>query len=142
MVSSITVSFTGTSTTMLEANFTPEIMLDEDCDYSCALLVLYMKGVEYDDEMAKIDEVRINCDIISESYINSTHTCLLDQFIVTSSNVNNTTFARVPRHLDYYPVLYKNIRSIRISIVDADGKPLKIKNNGIICRIKIKKECN
>lgn len=49
MKSLLTVNFSNTSSSVLQAHFLPEIILDEDYDYSCALLDLIIKTKEATD---------------------------------------------------------------------------------------------
>lgn len=144
MTSSLTVTFTG-KTTVLQSQFLPEIILDADFEYSCALLDLFIKNKkENNGEMKKIIDlnlIRIECDIISGSYINGARSHIIHQFATSASHVKGSTFAEIPAHLNYFPVKIKNLRGINISIRDLEGKPIDIGGGDIICRINIKRDC-
>lgn len=74
MTSELTLSFTGNDSNLsvIQASFLPELILEEDYDYSCALLDLFIK--KHDtfkwDKVLKTDLIDVNCDIILGSYIN------------------------------------------------------------------------
>lgn len=141
MTSSLTVTFSG-SAPLLQTYFLPEITLDEDCDYSCAFLDLIIK----DKDTAKLNAINnlnvicVNCDIISGSYINGEQKHIIYQFATRTSTVKGQTFVQIPKHLNYFPVKTKNLRSIQISILDLDGKVVNTGGANIICRINIKRD--
>lgn len=139
MTSSITVAFKGTSS-VLQASFLPEIMLDDD-DYSCALLdlIIKVKDTSKRDEIFKLGEIRINCDIISNSYINGKQYRVIHQFTTFASTVKGSTLAEIPKHLNYFPVKVRSLQSIHISFVDHKGALVNIYDSEIICRINIKR---
>lgn len=141
MTSSLIVAFSGTST-VLQANFLPEITLDVDKNYSCALLDLIIHDSEDVDKIKGLELVQIKCDIVSDSYINGKRCHTLYQFATCTSRVNNKTFVEIPANISYLPVKTKNLRSINISIVDRKGNPIDISSGNIICRIKIKRDNN
>lgn len=143
MTSSLVVAFSGTSS-VLQANFFPEITLDVDSYYSCALLDLIIYNSNDIVKIKNLDLVRIECDIIFGSYINGKRSHTIHQFASSSSHVkvnNNKTFVEIPKHITYLPVKTKNLRSIQISIVDHNGKLVNIGGN-IDCRINIKRDYN
>lgn len=139
MTSLYTVVFTGTSS-ILQANFLPEITLDENSDYSCALIDLFIKNTNNADKIVNIGEIRINCDIISGSYINGQQSHTIHQFATSTSDVKGQIFVEIPKHLIYFPIKVKSLRSIQISIVDHKGEPINIYGGEIICRINIKRD--
>lgn len=153
MVSLLTVAFSGTKS-VLQANFLPEIALDEDFDYSCALLDLFVKckadpieeinkkNINVFKKLTNFGEMHIACDIISDSYINNQRSHTIHQFNTTTSNVIGQTFVEIPKHLNYLTVKVKNLHSIQISIVDRNGKLVDFNGGEIICRINIKKDAN
>lgn len=142
MTSSLVVAFSGTSS-VLQANLFPEIILDADSNYICALLDLIIHDIDSDSKninyIKELDLVRIECDIISGSYINGEHSHTIHQFSTSSSHVNDKTFVEIPKHLNYLPVKTKHLQSIQISIVDCNGKLVNI-GGKINCRINIKRE--
>lgn len=146
MKSSLTVSFTGTSTSTLQARFLPELTLDDEC--SCALLDLTITNnnnitkEKEKEKILKLKTIRINCDIISNSYINGNQSHVIHQFIANTSLAQGKTFVEIPKHLNYFPVRVKTLHSIHISIVDENGKLVNMNNCDIICRINIKRTKN
>lgn len=138
MSSSITVAFVGSSTE-LHADFLPEIMLDEQYEYSCALLDLHIKNVT-DSEISITDGLRIDCDIVSGSYINGARNPTIHQFIASASIGIGRTFREIPQNLNYLPVKNKILRSIHISVADSKGKPLANPGAEFFCRLIIKRE--
>lgn len=143
MTSSLTVTFRGTSS-VLQSHFLPEIMLDADFDYSCAFLDLIIKTTDKDGaalrKIAKSDVLRINCDIISKSYINGERWHTIHQFATGASHMKGQILVEIPKNLNYFPIKYKNLHSIQISIVDRAGKLLDIHGGEINCRINIKRD--
>lgn len=141
MTSSLTVAFTGTSS-VLQSSFLPQITLDGDCKYSCALLNFIVKNCEKLAEIVKLGEMRINCDIISDSYINGSQSHTIHQFASSASYAKGQTFVEIPKHLIYFPVKTKYLTAIQISIVDHKGRLVNIYGGEIICRIHIKRDSN
>lgn len=143
MTSSLTVTFSGTSS-VLQVDFLPEILLDEESNYSCALLDLIINNNSKFDlkEIINLNVIYINCDIISGSYIKGGRNHIIHQFATRGSLAKGQTFVEIPKHLNYFPIKTKNLRSIQISIVDHSGKELNINGGEITCRISIKRENN
>lgn len=140
MTSSLTAAFSGNSS-KLQANFFPEITLDEYSDYSCALLDLVVHSNVDLQKLAELSTVRIDCDIVSGSYINGVHCHTIHQFVANAPRVKTQTFVESPKHLNYFPVKTKSLRSIQISIVDHKGALVDFKGD-ITCRINIKRDNN
>lgn len=152
MTSPLTITFSNTSSSsVLQSFFLPEITLEEDYNYSCAFLDLIIiknktkntpiSYKPFDDDINKIDLIHVNCDVISGSYINGERRHVIHQFAPNTSYMKGRIFAEIPKNLNYFPIKFKNLRSIQISIVDLNGKPLDIKDiNLITCRINIKKD--
>lgn len=140
MTSSLTITFSGTSS-VLHNYFLPEIMLDEDCEYSCALLDLIIKKNNQEFvELVNLNVIHIDCDIIFGSYINGVRNHTIHQFATSASHVKDQTLVEIPKHLIYFPVKIKNLCSIHIAIVDQQGKVVNITDCDIICRINIKRD--
>lgn len=146
MTSSLTVTFTGTES-VLRVDFLPDIILDDDCDYSCALIDLIIKDCKNTngekinlEGIINFNLLYINCDIISNSYINGVQCHRIHQFATRASHVKGGILLETPKHLNYFPIKNNNLRSIQISIVDKDGKPINLSGGDIICRINIKRE--
>lgn len=136
MKSTLTVAFTGKSP-LLQANFLPEITLDEE--YVCAFLDLYITHNNGQKIDLKSQSIRINCDIISNSYINGKQSHVIHQFVRSISLDKNKPFSEIPKHLNYFPVKFKTLHSIHISIVDRNSNLVNIDDCDIICRINIKR---
>lgn len=142
MTSSLTVTFSGSSS-VLQNNFLPEIILDANCDYTCALLDLIIIANEQSNDLDKIVDlgvIRIECDILSESYINGERNHTIHQFYASASYLKGQALVEIPKHLNYFPIKVKNLRSIQISIVDKKGEQIDNYNSDIICRLNIKRE--
>lgn len=141
MTSSLTITFSEDKS-VLQSNFHPEIMLNEEYDHSCALLDLVVKAKSVDDLKKILDsEVKyIKCDIISGSYINGMQNHAIHQFTRSTPIVKGDTFVEIPKHLNYFPVKSKILQSIQICIVNKNGEPIDIYSAHIICRIHIKRE--
>lgn len=145
MTSSLTVAFTSiasssSSSTILQANFLPEIMLDEDRDYSCALLDLIIKDSKNLEKIIDLGVIHINCDIISKSYINGEQSHTIHQFVTSTLNKKDQIFVEIPKHLNYFPIKVKRFHSIQISITDEKGQQIDITGGHIICRINIRRD--
>lgn len=140
MTSVLTVAMTGSNTSSLEAKFFPEIQLDDDAyEYSCALIDLIVKNVEETNKLFNSGMNRIDCDIISGSYINGMQCNAIHQFTVSTSNVKHETLVEIPIHLNYFPIkIRKNLRVIQLAFVDKKGVSLNIQGD-IYCRISIKR---
>lgn len=141
MTSSYTIAFSGTSS-VLQSNFLPEIMLDENTDYSLALLDLIIKNSSNLDDIIKLNVIHVDCDIISGSYINGVRKHTIHQFATTPRVRGQTSFVEIPKNLNYFPVKTKILNSIQISILDPNGKPVNTFSGEIICRINIKRDNN
>lgn len=135
---SLTITFSGT-TSVLYANFLPEIILDEKFDYSCAVLDLYIKNTTVN-KLVLNNVIRIDCDIISGSYINGERNQTIHQFIAGVSIGSEQTFREIPKNLNYLPVKTKSLRRIHLSIVDSKGKLVNFQGAELICRLNIKRE--
>lgn len=145
MTSAFTITFSDTSSAVLQTHFSPEITLDEDCDYECALLDLIIKFNTKDD-LKKIFGtnalIRIICDIIFGSYINGKRSHIIHQFATSTTHMTEQILVEIPKNLIYFPIKSKNLRSIQICILDSSENLLEIDGADIICRINIKREKN
>lgn len=141
MVSSLTIAFSGTES-ILQVKPFPDIILDDDREYSCALLDLIIKDCKDAGGIIGLGIICINCDLISNSYINAVQKHRIHQFFTRAAHVDaqTGTLFEVPKHLNYFPVKNKNLRAIQISIVDEKGNSINLSGGNIICRIKIKRE--
>lgn len=145
MTSSVITTFSGTSS-VLKTNFFPQIELEKDSNYSCAFVDLFIHN---SDELESIiesnDLLFIDCEIISGSYINGVHCQTIHQFSTATSRVKHQkkktlALVEISKNLIYFPVKIKRLRTIQITILDRNRKPLSITSGDIICRIRIKRE--
>lgn len=142
MSSTLTFIFSGISS-VLQNNFIPEINLNDEYEYSCAFLDLIIKKNNEKsnlNEILKSNIIRIDCDIISGSYINGVRKHTIHQFAPVTSYVTDQTLFEFPKHRNYFPLKIKNLRSIQILIVDDTGKKVDFNGVDIICRINIKRD--
>lgn len=136
-----------------EASSTVQISFDPEIEWTDGTVLnvigfskvddsrIFKKGWKYrSDHIAKItdiDVIRIECDIVSGSYINGKHCHTIHQF----SNCKvppGYKFIEVPHHMIYLPIKDRQLRSIQISIVDQDGNLIDFRGEQISCRIHIK----
>lgn len=89
-------------------------------------------------KITDIDVIRIECDIVSDSYINGKNCHTIHQF----SNCKvppGYKFIEVPRHIIYLPIKETRLPSIQISVIDQNGDLIDFRGEQISCRIHIKK---
>lgn len=95
----------------------------------------------WSDEIVKItniDVIRVECDIVSGSYINGKHCHTIHQF--SHGKVDpGYKYIEVPRPIVYLPIKEKNLRTIQISIVDQHDNLIDFRGEEITCRIHIKR---
>lgn len=89
-------------------------------------------------KITDIDVIRIDCDIVSGSYINGKPGHTIHQFSHCKVSPGHK-FIEVPKHIVYLPINEKQLQTIQISIVDQDGRPIDFRGEQISCRIHIKK---
>lgn len=141
MSSLFSVVLSGTSPVLL-SYFFPEIMFDEEYDYTCALLELFIenKNAKNFEKIINFGIMHINCDLISGLYINGERKQVIHQFTTSNSHVKGQTLVEIPKNLDYFPVKVGNLRSIQISLTNQKGELVNIDETEIICRINIKRD--
>lgn len=88
--------------------------------------------------ISDIDVIRIDCDIVSGSYMNGRHCHTIHQFSHGKVDVGHK-YIEIPRPIVYLPIRERNLRSIQISIVDQHGEPIDFRGEQITCRIHIKR---
>lgn len=104
---------------------------------------IFEKNSDYWNEniikITSIDIIRIDCDIVSSSYLNGKPCHTIYQF--SNCKVKpGYKFIEVPAHIVYLPIKDKQLRSIQISIVDQDNNLIDFRGEDISCRIHIKKD--
>lgn len=100
------------------------------------------KEVYWSDQIVKItniDVIRIECDIVSGSYINGKHCNTIHQFS-HCKNLVGYKFIEQPIHIIYLPIKQNRLQSIQISIVDQDDNLIDFRGEQISCRIHIRKD--
>jgi len=102
----------------------------------------FTKGLLYTSDtivrITDIDLIRVECDIVTNSYINGQNCRSLYAFSHCKVKPG-FKFIEVPQHVIYLPITEKRLRSIQISIVDQDGRLIDFRGEQISCRIHIRK---
>lgn len=81
--------------------------------------------------------IRIECNIITNSYSNGEISRVLHEFPLQDDP--GFKIVEVPRNLIYLPVVPKQIKSIQISIKDQKNRIVNFRGENIACRIHIRK---
>lgn len=84
-----------------------------------------------------VNNIRIDCDLITGSYHNGHSTHTIYEFSPTAApgyKINEQ-----PKHLIYLPVIKRRINEVNISILDQDGNVIDFRGEKISCRIHIKR---
>lgn len=89
-------------------------------------------------KIANVNIIRIECDLVSSSYINGKNSHTLYQFSYGKTEPGHK-FIEVPRHVIYLPIKERQLRSIQITVVDQHGELIDFRNEEISCCIHIKK---
>lgn len=89
-------------------------------------------------KIANVNIIRIECDLVSSSYINGENSHTLYQFSYGKTEPGHK-FIEVPQHVIYLPIGERQIRSIQVSVVDQHGELIDFRNEEISCVIHIKK---
>lgn len=99
------------------------------------------KEVESNDiiKIASQDVVRVECNIVSGSYVNGKSSHSIYEFATQKVDVGYKIIEQ-PRNLIYMPVATKRLNYIEISLVDQNGEPIDFRGETVTCRIHIKRE--
>lgn len=89
-------------------------------------------------KITQVDAIRIECDIVSGSYINGKHCHTIHQFSHCKVPPGYK-FIEVPQHIIYLPIKEKRLCNIQILIVDQNGHLIDFRGEQISCRIHIKR---
>lgn len=89
-------------------------------------------------KIANVNIIRIECDLVSSSYINGKNSHTLYQFSYGKTEPGHK-FIEVPQHVIYLPITERQLRSIQISVLDQHGELIDFRNEEISCCIHIKK---
>lgn len=84
------------------------------------------------------DVVRVECNIVSGSYINGKRSQSIYEFATNKVEAGYKIIER-PNNLIYLPVTSKRINFIQISFFDQNGELIDFRGESITCRIHIKK---
>lgn len=90
-------------------------------------------------KITNIDVIRIDCDLVSNSYINGKSCHTIHEFTHLKVETGYKLHI-IPQHIIYLPINQKTIRTIQISVVDQSGKLIDFRGEQITCRIHIKKD--
>lgn len=103
---------------------------------------IFKKTKEYfSDSIVKISSInliRINCDLVTDSYINGLNSHTIHQFAFGKIETGYK-YIEIPRHIIYLPIKQRRLQTIQISIVDENGNLIDFRGEEISCRIHIKK---
>lgn len=84
----------------------------------------------------KVNTIRIECNIISGSFINNNQVHMLHEF---SPNVGpGYKIVEVPKYVIYLPVNVKRISSLTLKLVDQDGDLINFRGETITARLHLK----
>lgn len=92
---------------------------------------------DYLAKIATVNVIRIECDLVSGSYINGRNSHTLYQFSYGKTQPGHK-FIEVPQHIIYLPIAERQLRSIQISIVDQHGELIDFRGEEVSCCIHIK----
>lgn len=87
--------------------------------------------------ITNITVIRIECDIIRGTYINSQPTHTIHQF--SPIVAPGFKIVEAPKNIIYLPLAVNSIQSVHISLVDQDGTPIDLQGETVTCRIHIKR---
>lgn len=82
--------------------------------------------------------MRINCDLITGSFLNGVPTRTLHEFIPQFDS--DYKIIVQPKNLIYLPIVSRRMNSIHVTVVDQNGKLISLRGYQISCRIHIKRD--
>lgn len=88
--------------------------------------------------ISSINTIRIDCNIVTGSYINGSKTHTLYEFAPTTDT--GYKIVENPRNIVYLPITSKKISLIQILLLDQDGKRVDFRGETISVRIHIKRD--
>jgi len=87
-------------------------------------------------DIITINQILVNCDIIGNSYLNSSPFPAIYSF---SINVNSgERFTEQPNNIVYFPVVKCLVDSIKLWISDQDGNTIDLGGQSLIARLHFK----
>lgn len=100
------------------------------------------KKVEYESDypvnITDIQMIRIDCNIVFNSYYNDVSTHTLHQFPIHTPA--GYKIDETPKNLIYLPITTDRIRTIEISVKNQQGNLIDFRGEEITCRIHIKRD--
>lgn len=87
-------------------------------------------------DISRVNVIRINCNLIVDSYINNTSAHTLHQFAINV--MPGYKISEIPGTLIYLPINTRRISTISINIVDQDGEALNFRGETITLRLHLK----
>lgn len=88
-------------------------------------------------DILKINVIRIECDIVAGSYLNSKPSHTIHEF---SPRVPpGYKIIEVPQNVIYFPVTVKNIHALNLSVIDQNNNFINFRGETITIRLHIKK---
>lgn len=88
-------------------------------------------------DIMKINVIRVDCNIISGSYLNNRASHTIHQFSPTVPP--GYKIVEVPQNVIYFPVTVQNIDTLNLSIIDQDDRIVDFRGETITIRLHIKK---
>ena len=87
-------------------------------------------------DIITINQILVNCDIINNSYLNSSPYPSIYSFPI---NVNTgERFTEQPNNIVYFPVNRSSVNSIRLWVTDQDGNAISLGGQNVVCRLHFK----
>lgn len=102
---------------------------------------LLQKGENKSDKLIDIQHInnlRIDCDLVSGSFHNGKRTHTIHEF--NPSVDPGYKISEHPKHLVYLPIARRRISTVNVSIVDQDGRLVDFRGEQITCRLHIKRD--
>lgn len=103
--------------------------------------ILYEKNKIYESDnivnIFKVNTIRIECDLIKGSYINSKAAYTIHEFIPKVSS--GYKIVEIPNNIIYLPIAARTIPIINIKILDQDDNLVNFRGETITVRLHVKK---
>lgn len=87
-------------------------------------------------KILSVNSILVNCDIVSNSYLNSSNYPVLYSFFPNSKP--GYKIVQDPVNVVYLPINAEHIQNIRIWLTDQDGNALDFRGETITCRLNFK----
>lgn len=89
-------------------------------------------------DILKVNVIRIECDIIKGSYLNSHPSHTIHEFSPRVSP--GYKIIEVPQNVIYFPVTVKSLRALSLSIIDQQNRPINFRGETITARLHLIKK--